>query len=227
MTKRLVLLATVLMLVVVGCGGAKKAATPVGCGGAKKAATPKEAVLNMRDALADGNESAFVDCFDVDENGKKMLEAMFGMTDVMEEFKEKVTKAFSKEDAEKILGSQEDPFGELMAIKDEDIEVTLAEDGNSATCVVKGSDVDDMPLIKKDGVWLVQLDEDEAPSDEEVEQGLKMVEIMTGVFKEMGDKAGDDGMTAEKFEEEMGQKMMAAMFAAMAEMEPEALEEDE
>ena len=209
MTKRLVLLSVALMLVVVGCGGAKKAATP------------KEAVLNMRDALANGNESAFVGCFDVDENGEKMLRAMFSMTDVMKDFREKVTKAFSEEDAAKILDSQDDPFGELSALKEADLEIKEAEDGNSATCVVKGSDMDDMPLVKKDGVWLIALDEDEAPSAEDVEKGLKMVEIMKGVFEEMGDRAGEDGMTVEKFEEEMGKKMMAAMFSAMAEEEPE------
>jgi hypothetical protein len=204
MTKQLVLLSVALMLVVVGCGGAKKAATP------------EAAVLNMCDALADGSENAFVSCFDVDENGEKMLRAMFGMRDVMEDFSDKVKKAFGEEDAAKILDSQDDPFAELAALKADDLEITEAEDGLSATCVVKDSDMDEMPLVKKDGVWLIGLDPDEVPSAEEVEQGLKMVEVMKGVFEEMGDMADDEGMTVEKFEGEMGKKMMEAMMSAMA-----------
>lgn len=190
------------------------------------ATTPEQAILNMRNSLLAGDEEAFVSCFAVDENGDKMLRAMFSMVDIMKDFSEKVQAAFG-DDAASILDSQADPFAELAAITPEDLQIAVADDGNSATCLLEGSDMDEMPLVKKDGLWLIAVTEDEAPSAEEVEQALKMVEIMSNVFEEMGNKAGDKGMTPEKFEEEMGQMMMQAMFAAMAEMEPEDFEEED
>ena len=204
MTKRLLLLSVAMMLLVVGCGGAKKATAP------------KEAILNMRDALADKDEEAFVSCFDVDENGEKMMRTMFEMGEVLEDFSEKVTKAFGEE-AVGPLKIMDDPFAEFATIKADDLEITESEDGSGATCTFRGGDMEDMPLVKKDGVWLIGLAEDEAPTSDDVAAALKSAEIMTKLLQELGDRAEVDGMTFEKFLNEYDQKMLSAVYEEMAE----------
>ena len=180
----------------------------VGCGGGGAAKTPKETVLNMRDALKSNSESAFVACFDATEKQKKMLSSVFNGAQAMMDFQDAVEDAFGEEGAEKVMGAGQ-AFDALLEAGTDDLEVT--EDGDKATVAVKGADDDPMELVRKDGKWFIVFDEEE-PSDEELEQQTKMAEAMAKVFRDMAKKAGEDGMTPEKLNEEMN-TAMAAVFA--------------
>ena len=203
MTKRLILLATVLMLVVVGCG-------------AKKATTPQQAVLNMSKALANGDAKAFAACFDTDENGKKLLLAMGEAVDAMLDFQKKVEKTLKEEDADKLMDRLGGDVLALTQLTEDMLKVT--EDGEKATCRVEEVDVDAMDLVKKDGVWLI-LPPDEIPTGEDLEEELMQMGVMKDVFVKMGKELKDD-MTVDALMEaftEMREKLMGEAKAEAAE----------
>jgi len=190
----LVLLAGV-MVAAVGCG--KKY---------PKAGSPEQAVLNLRQALLDGNEKGFLNCIDADDNERRELGATFQSMQADKAFEEKVTADYGAEVAERMSGAEDSPFAALEDIKPEDITVT--EDGDNATAEIPGESKP-LQLIRKDGVWLITMGRDK-PSKEEADQMVSMMGKLTEVMNEYADKAGQ-GLSAEEFAQEMDAAMMEAM----------------
>jgi hypothetical protein len=183
----------------------------VGCGGGGAAKTPKETVLNMCDALKDGKESAFMACFDATDKQEKMLGAMFDMMQATMAFSDAVEDALGEEGVKAVLGEESD-FDELLDIGADDLEVV--EEGDTATVSRKDDAQDPLTLVRKDGKWYIDpegmIGGDEEPTDEELEENLKQIEAMVKIYEDMAEKAGEEGMTAEKLKMELTQAMMAA-----------------
>ena len=194
----LMTLALSIALVAVGCSG----------GGAGK--TPKDTVLNMCDALKDGKESAFLGCFDADEKQKKMLGGMFDMIQATLDFSEAVEDALGEEGVKTVLG-EEGGFDEFLDIDADDLEAT--EDGDKATVTRKDDADDPLTLVRKDGKWFIDpagMLGDRELTDEDIEEELAQIASMIKVYKDMADKAGEEGMTPEKLKMALGEAMMAA-----------------
>ena len=193
-TKLMLVLLAAVMVAAVGCG--KKY---------PKAGSPKQAVLNMRQALLDGNEKGFINCIDADDNERRGLGAIFQAIQASKNFEEKVTAAYGAEVAEGMSDAEDSPFAALEDIKPEDIEVK--EDGDNATAELPGES-EPLKLIRKDGVWLITMGRDK-PSKEEVDQMVSMMGKLTEVMNEYADKAGQ-GLSAEEFAQEMDAAMTEA-----------------
>ena len=133
---------------------------------AQAAETPVEAVMELRDAIIDGDESGFVDCFDAGEYQKRTLGAMFSFLMAQEALNDAVVDAFGEEGAAEFHGGEEeDPFEEITSITEDDLIVEI--DGDEAT-IWKADDEDDDPLelVREDGEWLIVFDDQEEPSSE-------------------------------------------------------------
>ena len=188
--------------------------------------TPAEAVLNLRDALIDGDQEAFVACFDANELEAQMLGAFFRMAEAAINLDEEVTEAFGEEAAATF--SEDGPgdlFGELEDVTEDDLLVEI--DGDAATVVLSNVDEIDEPmdLVLTDDGWLITFD-DEPPSAEEAEQAIRMIDAMAQVMNNVADSASDDGMTVEALKEQLEEEMMTVMMM-MSEMTEEEVVDDE
>ena len=165
----------------------------------------------MCDAMKDGKESAFVACFDADENQKKMLSAMSDMFQAAVGFSDAVEDALGEEGVKAVLG--EESLDDMFDIGADDLEVT--EDGDKATVTRKDDADEPLNLVRKDGKWYIDaegmLGDSGEMTAEALEERLEQTAAMVKVYEDMADKAGEDGMTAEKLKTALMEAMMAAM----------------
>ncbi|MHC4984723.1 MAG: hypothetical protein ACYTFO_01070 [Planctomycetota bacterium] len=198
---------------------------------AQAAETPVQAALDLRDAVIEGDQDAFVACFDAGEYQQRTLGAMFAFLMAQQALNEAVLGAFGEEGAAEFHGGEsEDPFGEIAAITEDDLIVEV--DGDEATIQKVGEEDDDpLHLVRTDGDWLIVFDEQDEPTSqeeiEEIEQGLQTVEAMTQVFNNVAEMADDEGMTPEALKEQMSMQMLSVMMSAAEEDETEVSDDED
>ena len=217
MTKRLILLMSVLMLAVIGCGGGERATQGNSESDEDRlngSATPEEAVMAIRDALLARDEETFLASFHADEMNQQILRGMFTLSCAVSELNEKVTEAFGEGEAARILKQQKDPFDQFKAATEEGLDISASQDGYSALCKFTDSDADELMLTKMPDGWVGIVLSEEETMDEETKRALKMFEALTKALGEAGDAAAEEGMTVGKFEDILDAKL-AGVYSAM------------
>ncbi len=189
----MVVLVAGMAMFAIGCGG----------GGAKDAKTPKEACVNMTEAVETGDEALFLSAVHTED--EEMAKAMFGQISAMYDYSKKFEAEYGKAPGK---GGKKMPTSKDVAEK-----VKIKEDGDKAVATMPGQS-GDMDLVKKDGVWKVDISKG-TPTGAEKEKALKMSKTMADVVKEVTGKIGTEGYTAEKIEKELGAAMMKAMMSSM------------
>ncbi len=186
-----------------------------------KAATPKEAIQNMAKAVASNDRQAFLACFDAQGAEQRKLNLMADMVFSMLEFDQAMRKAYG----EKAMAG-EDMVKGLEELRGEKLleNVTIEVKGDEATALKKG-DPKPLRLVKKGDTWKIRADSmDMGPEAEgaDAEKAMKMIEAMTQAFKTVTKTIGQEGYTAEKIKEALGQEMMKAMMSMMPTTAPPA-----
>ena len=101
----------------------------------------------------------------------------------------------------------------MFDIGADDLEVT--EDGDKATVTRKDDADEPLNLVRKDGKWYIDpegmLGDSGEMTAEALEKRLEQTAAMVKVYEDLADKAGEDGMTAEKLKAALMEAMMAAM----------------
>ena len=219
MATRLIFLAAVLMLAVIGCGGGEQASTNSEDATTESdligAPTPEEAILGLRDAILAGDEEAFMARFSADDTNEEMFKASVALSVAIMNLDRKVTEAFGEAEATRLLRGQDDPFDYLKAIDEEDLDISVAADGYSAMCKFNGG-ADRMMLARMPAGWVGTEIPEDGPMDEETKEGIKLFGLLVTALTEAGDAAGEDGMTAEKFEGVLAAKLAGVAVARMA-----------
>lgn len=188
-TKTIAVLLAASLLVVVGCG------TP-------EAKTPKDAAVNFVKSLHSGDKDLFLASVSIDD--KELAEAMFDTMAPMLDF----AKAFEAEyGKDKMEGMN---LGDIPTVAEVTDKLEIKEDGDKATGKLPGKD-DPIELIKKDGIWKVDLAKD-MPSAAEREQVMKMAKAMGDAVGKAKERIGKD--SAEDVMKALGAAMMAAMMGA-------------
>ena len=196
--------------------------------------TPAQALANVRQACAAGDRAGFLACFEMSADGIRMMSAAFDLGLAIVDFRERLAAKFGEEavaDFNLVTGDVFDEFTEMTQG-----EVTIAADGNTATCApAEDGYGDTLDLVLTDGVWFAQVPD--VPTDEEeIEKTLALVHKMTGVVYGMMDRVDDDGVTIEQIDQELNELLRAAMAehgvyeaieAAMAEEEAQEQEAEE
>ena len=185
-TKTIAVLLAASLLVVVGCG-------------APEAKTPKDAAVNFVKSIHNGDKALFLASVDIED--KELAEAMFDTMAPMLDF----AKAFEKEyGKDKLEGMSMD---EVPTVEEVTGKIEIKEDGDKATGTLPGKD-DPIRLIKKDGVWKVDMSKD-MPSAAERDQVMKMAKAMGDAVQKAKERIGKD--SAEDVMKVLGAAMMAAM----------------
>ena len=174
-------------------------------GAVAKAKTPKEAVANMSKALQSLNKDQFLAAAYLGDGGKELGEAMFGVVSAMMSFGKDMEKAYGKDAGGETLK-------DAPIFTDEELaKLEIKEEGDKAS-TKNPKDGKPMPLIKKDGVWLVDITEGMPPAAERA-KFLKQSKAMVDGINKVRAKIGAAGMTKEKLNEELMGAMMAASMA--------------
>ena len=203
----------VLAMLVIGCGGKDN-----GGGGTSKVTAPQQTLENMRLAMLAGDSEGFVACFDVSPEQETMLKKFPPFAKAASEYEAEMIKAYGKD----AMGDGA-VSTDMSDMKDENWleSVTITVDGDKAVAKKKGED-SPINLIKKNGVWKIA---DNflmtGATDEEVEQGIKMIELMTKMFSNAKTKIGKEGYTAKKIQQEMQVEVMRSMMVSQGQANPE------
>jgi hypothetical protein len=187
-TKTIAVLLTASLMLVVGCG-------------APEAKTPKDAAMNFVKSIHNSDKALFLASVDIEDT--ELAEAMFDTMAPMIDF----AKAFEAEyGKDKMEGMSMDDIPTV-----DDVEkMEIKEDGDKATGTLAGKD-DPIQLIKKDGVWKVDMSKD-MPSAKERDQVLKMAKGMGDAVEKAKERIGKD--SAEDVMKAFGAAMMAVMMGA-------------
>lgn len=204
------------ILLVAGCGDKEKQEDTSAPAPKESASTsPLQALENMRLALLAGDKEAFADCFEDTAEQKEMLEVFAEFTITANQFKEAMIKAYGEEEVKQAMGDRK----QGMDLDDENWldEVKIEIEGDTATAAIEGeSQV--LNLVKTEGLWKIDAASMFGPmkgqGDEDMEQATKMFQTMGKVMKDVQQKIGQEGYTAEKINQELGQAMMMAMMQA-------------
>lgn len=117
-----------------------------GCSG-KKAETPAEAMADLRLALANNDEGAFLDCFEADKECTQALIAMFGSLAETDRYE----KALGKDAGDSKTISAAARAGAWLE------GATLTSDENSASCALKdGKTRIEITFVEDKGAWLIK-----------------------------------------------------------------------
>ncbi len=184
--------------------------------------TPAQALANMRQACAAGDKAGLLACFETSADGVRMLSAMFDFGLAVVNFRERLVAKFGEEAAADFDAMAQGPLDVISEIAQG--EVTIAADGNTATCAPAEDRYDRaLDLVLRDGVWFAQVP-DVPTVEEEIEKTLALLHKMTGVIRGMIDRVDDD-VTIEQVEQELKDAFEAA-FALAALAEEEAQEQE-
>ena len=199
-----------------------------GCGGDEpgpgeelpKAKEPKQALKNLQTAIKNSDTDQFMACFDADGDEEKVLRATAEFVFVGTEFSEKMEEEYGEDALED--DQDEDSF-QAMLEDDWLDEVEIEVDGDTAE-VTHPDQKEPLKLVKVDGGWKIAT-EDTAmtpadASEKDADEAIAMVEAMTKAFKEVMPMIGKEGYTADKIKQELGMRMMAAVFPGMGEGGP-------
>lgn len=172
---------------------------PAGCGG-KKAKSPKDAAKNFGNSLLKNDKDLFLSSVYYGDADKELVEAQFEMMAAMTEFVVEFEKAYG---TGKFKGSK-------PIITEEDLE-NLEVEGSGDTAVARSpSGGEDIKLIKKDGIWYVDI-ADAMPKGEQAAQAKKVMGPMAEGIRKVTANIGKKGYDEKKI---MGEFMAAMMGAA-------------
>lgn len=208
-----------------GCSkGSDKAGTGASAAAAT-AKTPKDAVLNFAKAFETGDKALLLANVQAGPKEQVAIEAMFDMATAMVRFDEKMVKAYGKEAMDKL---QRRPGSKMPKAAEIESKLKITETGDKAQANMEG-EKNPMDLVKVDGAWKIDaaamLSKDKGM--EKTDEMAKMSKAMVKAVDEVSANIGKAGTTAESINEEMGQKMMAAMMEMMPKGEMKAPEAPE
>lgn len=200
------------LMVVLACG----LLAASGCGpGEKTAKTPKEAVEHLAEAMDEGDADAFVACFHAKAEDKPVVRAMGDFTISLMEFQKELIDAYGEASQGSTRaggpGQMSQPFMNMKSQLDK-LEVKI--EGDTATAAAPDGKGDPLTLKKVGGRWLIDLG-DKLAGGKDREQMLKMMPKMTEAVDSVRAKIGEEGMTAEKINQQLGAAFMKVMVEAM------------
>jgi hypothetical protein len=178
------------------------AAMLAGCsGGGGAAKTPKEAVANFSRSIEKADKALFLSTVNMGADDKELAGAMFDVMAVMVGISNDMDKAYGKEAGADLKK------GAPIFSAEELAKLEIKEEGDKAT-VKDPKDKGGKPLdlIKKDGVWLVDMTKQSPPAAER----KKMIEQSQAMVKALGEvraKIGKPGTTKES----IGMEFLGAM----------------
>jgi hypothetical protein len=181
-----------------------------GCGGAEKAETPKEAVKNFAESINEGDKEKFVGCFNVDENQQKILGALFESLMASKAFYEKMNETYDQKSS-----APTDLALDPAAVDKAEVKI----DGDKAVLTMPDKAQKPLKLVKKDGLWYIDIASMGVASDKETQQAVKMFEAQAQAHKDVMPMIGEEGKSAEDVNAALQKKMQQAMRKAMG-MDP-------
>lgn len=213
----------------------------LGCGrradarGYPIADTPQQAMENMRQAGLSGDKEAYLACFQVTPNVERIMNSAFDFDMAMRGFRRKLAVMYGREAAEQFDGEPciTDGLEDFPAMDDMTFDVdgdraitTTEADDDSATGA-PGEDSKPAELVRVDGVWYVVVPEEgNAPTGQEFDMIVAIMEARPGAVDDVAQRIGDDGVTIEQLSRELAAELdRAAMDASLRVMGPEGLEE--
>ncbi|MFW6132457.1 MAG: hypothetical protein ACOC8F_01070, partial [Planctomycetota bacterium] len=188
-------------------GGASEAGD--GAEALPPATEPKDALRNMLTAVRNRNRAQFVASFDARDEQQQVLSALgdffFAAVSYMQAMR-------SEYGPDAVDGDQSD----LKAMMGEEWldQVTIEVDGDTATATHPDRD-EPLKLVKVGQEWKISvadMSKDIAADEADPEAVVQMLQTMTEIHREMTAKVGSEGYTAEKIKQELGQRMMEAIF---------------
>jgi len=193
------------MMVFVGCKGKSKKRsssddderTPT-----KKAETPKEAAIAFTKAIAKGDKEQYMAM--IATKDEELAGAVFDAVSASRSFADAFVAKYGDAHSDVISNlrmAKEIPTPEEVKDKGE-----VTEEGDKAKVKVPGKGEDGLDLIKKDGVWLVDLDKD-MPKGEEKETVLKQCKAMATVTPKVKALIGKEGYDADKIMAELDKRL--------------------
>lgn len=188
-------------LIFAGCGKSDDESSGGGSSAAP-AKTPKEAAANFVKSFQNNDKTLFMNTVDLKPEDKDFASAAFDAMAAMASFQNAMVKTYGKD-----------------AVKDS-MPVPTLEDAEKANITIDPKDPDkasgkigdkdsDTMFARKDGVWKIVM-KDVPPADKQAEV-KKMFATIIKATKDLRPKIGQQGMTAEKINEEFGAIMMKAM----------------
>ena len=203
----------------------------VAAGQVHAAETPLQAAMDFRDAVINGDEAAFLACFDAGPYQQQMIGAMFSLMQSHSALNDALLDAFGEQGVAEFYGEGgKDPYREIASVTEEDLTVEIS--GDEATVTKDGDSDDPLQLVNKGGEWLIVFPQAEPTSPEEVEQaeqGVRAMEAMAQAINDVAAMVHDEGMTPASLQEQVAVRVQAAMTSAVVEEEvvEEEYEEEE
>lgn len=190
-------------LIFAGCGKSDDESSSGGASSSAEAKTPKEAAMNFVKSFQNNDKALFFNTVELQRpEDRDFASAAFDAMAAMASFKNAMVKAYGKD-----------------AVKDS-VPVPTTEDVDKANITIDpkdpdkasgkvGDDSSDKNFVRKGGAWKVLM-KDVPPAEQQANMKKVFAAIVKGVA-ELKPKIGQQGMTAEKINEEFGAIMGKAM----------------
>jgi tetratricopeptide (TPR) repeat protein len=172
-------------------------------GAPQKAKTSKEAIGNIRKALENRDKPLYETTVYYGENSNGVAGDMFDVEVAMLGFTKDMEKAYGKDAASVVLKGT--PFASETMLADV-ANMEVKEEGDKATATDLKGGVP-MPLIRKDGGWMVDVSAQMPKDAAELSKMIAMAQATVKAINQIRARIGNSSMTKEK--------VMADLMAAM------------
>jgi hypothetical protein len=157
--------------------------------------TPEDAIRNLSDAYAKGDKRLFLSTICVEESGREYAEARFHGIAATVDFANEIEKAYGREEGMHYRG-------DLPVFTDEELaKMEIKVEGDKATVNLPWHS-SPRTLIRKDGCWKVDMNDDIPSGAKRVEDVKRFKAIITAIAEVRG-KIGKDGMTKDQIVKEL------------------------
>jgi hypothetical protein len=182
---------------------------PLGCGSDTDQSSPESTVRSFFDAMMEGDTDAVGACITGDEKVKRAVMGMAEYMAAMQDFRDAVIAEWGEEGWSHFTESG----GAKLSIEDERDKIDRMEtrvEGDRAYCALPGES-DELVLVRKDGKWYVDAGQLASGFTGAASQSTELFSRMADMLREKQKRIGEEGITAESLDEELGRDMMKAM----------------
>jgi len=167
--------------------------------------TPKGTIVNLAQAMKQGDAQGVANCYDVTGEGKELLEQLIAAQVKMEALHRAGIEAYGETEWRRTMGSMRGIMP--MAPRVEDVGQDLKVDirGDTASCRAGRSRWN---LVNRDGLWRIKFD---CPPEKHRDQIVIMIDASVEAAEDAMVKVGRPGVTLREILEDYNETMSDAM----------------
>ena len=175
------------------------------------AASPQDAVEQVVAAAKTQDRGAILLLIDATPEERDFFDAIFDVGITTERFKQAMIAAYGEAGWQEFNDKGGARLDFYFRVDADSEQAKIREQGETATAVLNGKEVE---LIKKDGRWYFDATSMVTTSnDGDPEKVAKLMRGMEAIVKRYEARIGEEGLTAERIDQEMGRDAIALLLS--------------